>query len=198
LKQQNLLKRKVSMSKSKIVLLGAFVCVSVFYSNLSHTAAVPPAPTLAQTIDAAQSGDISVIRAFIKAGGNVNEQSRGNGYTLLAVAAAHGRTSILEELIRAGANINFQNQHNLDTTALHYAVAGNQPGSVRVLLRHGANINLADVTGRTPRAIAERYLRSLKELLNSTTDETELQTLLNEKDRCEEIIELLTAHQHHH
>jgi cytosine/adenosine deaminase-related metal-dependent hydrolase len=72
-----------------------------------------------------------------------------NAQLNLWIAAVNGDTTAITAAVRAGARVDsLDSQPN--RRALSYAALGNHAAAVRVLIAHGATINLANRTGFTP------------------------------------------------
>ncbi|MDH3270128.1 MAG: ankyrin repeat domain-containing protein [Gemmatimonadota bacterium] len=74
----------------------------------------------------------------------------------LVYAALHGRVGAIELLLERGAEVDHRPPFDHRATALHWAVMGDQPESVRALLEAGASRDCVDRSFRsTPRGWAE-------------------------------------------
>lgn len=94
---------------------------------------------------AAERGEVSAIRALLRAGANVNA-ANASGDTPLMVAARAGRVELMDALLKGGASVEATNK--AQDTALHAAVdAGRHV--VRCLLDAKAPINAANGKGLT-------------------------------------------------
>jgi ankyrin repeat protein len=80
---------------------------------------------------------VRVVRRLLELGVSANAR-RNDGESALRVAASLGQTSVVNVLLTAGAR---------DDAALLSAADGR---TARVLLRHGADVNHRDASGRTP------------------------------------------------
>jgi ankyrin repeat protein len=108
---------------------------------------------------AAVANDLEMLKIAIEGGGNArNITSRYDGTAL--IAAAHlGHAEAVKLLITARAPLNHVN--NLGWTALIEAIVLGDGGArhqatVEVLIKGGANLNLADGNGRSPLALARQ------------------------------------------
>ena len=93
------------------------------------------------------------------------DEKKDDGYTALHLAALNNHVEVAEQLARAGkADLDLQNV-NLQT-APHLAVERQHTQIVRLLVREGANLNVADKDGDTPLHEALRYhtLSQLRQL----------------------------------
>ncbi|XP_076652455.1 E3 ubiquitin-protein ligase mind bomb 1 isoform X5 [Halictus rubicundus] len=93
------------------------------------------------------------------------DEKKDDGYTALHLAALNNHVEVAEQLARFGkADLDLQNV-NLQT-ALHLAVERQHTQIVRLLVREGANLNVADKDGDTPLHEALRYhtLSQLRQL----------------------------------
>lgn len=89
--------------------------------------------------------DFEKVRLLVEAGANVHARSGlGNTALLLAARPAHSRRAV-ELLLARGADAKAANQFG--ATPLMAAVAGGDEQSVRLLLRHGADVNAQPVPG---------------------------------------------------
>jgi len=107
---------------------------------------------------AAVADDVPTLRVALALGASArNVTSRYDGTAL--IAAAHlGHAEVVRTLIRAGAPLDHVN--NLGWTALIESIVLGDGGrrhteTLAALIEAGANVNLADRSGRTPLALAE-------------------------------------------
>lgn len=104
---------------------------------------------------AAMAGNLSFVRVLLSKGAVPSGTTAESSTTPLIAATDAGHTEIAEELIRAGADTNEPSgSHN--RIALHLAVGGGKVGMVRLLLKHGANVNAIGRGGMTALCIAAR------------------------------------------
>ena len=69
--------------------------------------------------------------------------------TPLALASANGNARIIERLLKAGVDANSMSEDG--ETALMTAARNGKTDAVRVLIRHGANVNATELfKGQTP------------------------------------------------
>jgi uncharacterized protein len=106
---------------------------------------------------AAVADDVGTLRVLLDLGASAKlVTSRHNGTAL--IAAAHlGHDEVVKVLIRAGAPLDHVN--SLGWTALIEAIVLGKGGprhteTLRALVRAGANVNVPDRDGMTPRALA--------------------------------------------
>lgn len=106
---------------------------------------------------AAVANDVATLRTALAIGGSAkNVTSRYDGTAL--IAAAHlGHAEVVRTLIAAGAPLDHVN--NLGWTALIESIVLGDGGArhiatLKALIDAGANVNLADRSGRTPLALA--------------------------------------------
>ena len=90
---------------------------------------------------AAEIGNANVIAMLLKAGANA-ESPNAEGETALMVVARTGKTDAASILLRHGANPNAVERWG-GQTALMWSAAQCQPEMVRLLLDHGARVDLA-------------------------------------------------------
>jgi ankyrin repeat protein len=107
---------------------------------------------------AAVANDVPTLRVALGLGASArNVTSRYDGTAL--IAAAHlGHAEVVRTLIRSGAPLDHVN--NLGWTALIESIVLGDGGrrhseTLAALIEAGANVNLADRSGRTPLALAE-------------------------------------------
>ncbi|XP_020736573.2 ankyrin repeat domain-containing protein 31 [Odocoileus virginianus] len=111
---------------------------------------------------AARRGRLSLVKALIDSGADVNLQDNA-GWTPLHNAASKGWSDVIVELLKAGANVNCENVDGI--LPLHDAVANNHLKAAEILLQHGANPNQKDEKQKT--ALDEADDENMKELLKS-------------------------------
>lgn len=97
--------------------------------------------------EAAITGNIEVIKQYIKIGSDLNKKEPSGGSSALITAAVFGKTEVARALIEAGADINLKN--NDGSTALHSAAFFCRTEIVQVLLENGADKSLKNNAGST-------------------------------------------------
>ncbi|MFT5324299.1 MAG: ankyrin repeat protein [Planctomycetaceae bacterium] len=111
-----------------------------------------------------------ILQVLLNHGADIDQKIARDGRTLLQAEASSGGQSSAQVLLESGANVNAINKYG--QTALHLAIRG--PGVldsrildvVKLLLRHGATVDIKDHHGVTPIDLAEsRKMPELTETL---------------------------------
>ena len=100
-----------------------------------------------QLYEAAESGDVPLIRTVVALGADVNHQRSGR--LCLSVAASNGRTAAVEFLLASGADVDASPLDRAGWTALHAAAAYGHVEIMGLLLAAGADVHKMD-RGGTP------------------------------------------------
>ncbi|EFB14986.1 hypothetical protein PANDA_005463, partial [Ailuropoda melanoleuca] len=111
---------------------------------------------------AARRGNLSLVKALIDSGADVNLKDNA-GWTPLHEASSEGFDDIIVELLKAGTNVNCENLDGI--IPLHDAAANNHLKAAEILLQHGANPNQKNQKQKT--ALDEADDEKMKELLKS-------------------------------
>ncbi len=106
---------------------------------------------------AAVADDVATLRVLLDAGASAKLVTSRHDGTALIAAAHLGHDEVVKLLIKAGAPLNHVN--NLGWTAVIESIVLGKGGprhveTLRALVRAGANINIPDRNGMTPRALA--------------------------------------------
>jgi ankyrin repeat protein len=106
---------------------------------------------------AAQNAHEETAKLLVERGADVNSTDVGGSTSVLILAAGNDLPELVELLLQKGADINHQNENG--ATALHGAAFHpfrgiSSPESARVLIEHGAALDIEDAQGRTPLDIA--------------------------------------------
>ncbi len=107
----------------------------------------PLGPSEELLLQAADEGDTSKIKVFLKLGVNPNIKT-WDRYTPLMLASQHGFTNAGSILLAAGAKLNERSEQGY--TALILAVANGFIETAEMLIRNGADVNLGDINNVTP------------------------------------------------
>ncbi|OXM15693.1 ankyrin repeat domain-containing protein [Paenibacillus herberti] len=102
---------------------------------------------------AGAEGNLEILKLTIAAGADPTITNRYNG-TALIPASEHGYTGVVQELL-TNTKIDVNHVNRLGWTALMEAIVlnngnANQQETVRLLIQHGADVNLPDEEGVTP------------------------------------------------
>lgn len=107
---------------------------------------------------AASRNDIARLqRLFLKDKDILNRYSR-DGWTALHVGCYFSQQEAAQFLLEHGASANMVSRNEEANTPLHSAVTGvgNRRETVKMLLRHGANVTAKDAMGSTPLDLARQ------------------------------------------
>lgn len=141
----------------------------------------PATNVFEQLIDAINAGDLSKVQKAIKDGADVNARS-AEGLAPLHYAALNCDKDIAEVLLKEqkiDVNIRSEKKDNYQRTPLHYAaVASACLDFGKLLIEHGANINLKEIGNARPEtpielaktfkndALAKAWADAYQEILN--------------------------------
>jgi ankyrin repeat protein len=132
-------------------LIGGLVLVLNIAAVAGDNTIVAAAPGDTRLADAAQRGDLAVVRSLIKTA-NINS-AQGDGMTALHWAAYHNDPEMAKALVQAGANAMAVTRLQR-LTPLFLAAKGGYAGVLEVLIGAGADVNAANSTGSTPLMLA--------------------------------------------
>lgn len=97
-------------------------------------------------VAAAQKNSSEIVRKLLKHGANVNQTAKG-GQTALMLAVEYGRTENVKAILEA-SKVRVDLRHSrYQTSALHMAVEKGSVETVELLLNHGADVMLCDISG---------------------------------------------------
>lgn len=118
---------------------------------------------------AGAEGYMDILRLMIAAGADPTITNRYGGVALIP-ASEHGYVEVVEELL-TNTKTDVNHVNNLGWTALLEAIILNdgsekQQDTIRLLIEHGADVNLADKDGVTPLAHArEKGFKEIESIL---------------------------------
>jgi ankyrin repeat protein len=107
-----------------------------------------------ELLDAAEVGDLGIVKRLINKGANVNAKAEDFRTTPLMFAATNGYVEMAQFLIDNGANIN--DIDDLQKTPLMYAAASGRLEIERLLIKNGANVDATNDNLRTALIYAVR------------------------------------------
>ena len=171
--------------------IGCFTIIPVMWGVNFFVSQPATQPGEVNYFDAAAQGDVETLKAAIQSGAvSVGELQPASGASMLTIATFCDQPETVEMLIQNGADVN---QRNRDSgTALHTAVFMGRVSAAKLLLEAGADVELIDGSGNTPKDnlkvdfgttnfVAQMYGQSLdEEALKSAR--AEIAMLLGEGD----------------
>jgi uncharacterized protein len=113
------------------------------------------APSI-QLLDAAERGDLPLVKSLIQQGVPINQRSSAKfGWTPLIGAIFQQQTNVVEYLVQSGANVNLPDNNGV-TPLMWMTGWGDQGVSwVRFLIEHGARLDAKDKYGATASGYAK-------------------------------------------
>ncbi|XP_076260554.1 retinal degeneration A isoform X2 [Rhynchophorus ferrugineus] len=102
---------------------------------------------------AAKAGDLLLLKRLHNQGYSL-EARDATGQTLLHHASRHGHQDVVKYLLRHATTVINQKDNNLGQTALHKAAAYKWLSICCMLVAAGANLDITDYRGNTPRMLA--------------------------------------------
>ncbi|XP_062280596.1 cyclin-dependent kinase 4 inhibitor C [Scomber scombrus] len=119
--------------------------------------------------NASASGKLAEVKTLLQNGADVNGFNTSNRTALQVVKL--GNDAVAEALLEAGANPNLHDPA-CGLTVTHDAAREGFIDTLRVLVKHGADVNLVDKQGNLPLHLAakEGHLEVVKLLVGLTTD----------------------------
>jgi ankyrin repeat protein len=130
---------------------GSVIALALILTSITFGAAAPN--TLPEALyTAIRANDLAVLDTLLKDPAAVNVRD-AEGATPLMYAAAVGSIDAMNRLLAAGADVNARNA--LGSSALTWATK--DLAKVRLLLDHGADVNVTSIPGRTPLLVATMH-----------------------------------------
>lgn len=143
-----------------------------------------PANDMTPLIQAARQGQIGVMKLLLAKGADVNAFSKFDSSALF-VAAQKGRADVVKLLLERGANPNYVNDFEMREAALAVAASRQDAGSVRLLITHGADVNLGGEDNTPLTAAASTCLaHAYAERHNNTWNPGDLRGILPVSPPC--------------
>jgi uncharacterized protein len=93
---------------------------------------------------AAYKDDLEMAKALLAAGANVKAATREGGITPFYMACANGDVSMIDAMLKAGADANSSKSNG--TTVLMAAAGAGNADAVKLLLDHGADVNVKEAS----------------------------------------------------
>ncbi len=126
---------------------------------------------------ACMHGLFNVVKLLVKCGGNLKHRDR-DGITPLQAACDvlsddDSRIILIQFLLDHVDSIQTINeQDRFGNTALHFAVSNNHLAITRILLQYGADINLCNIDGDSPKTFYYHHRsHKMKKLMDKSTQE---------------------------
>ena len=104
-------------------------------------------------LSAVRQQESKSVRDLLQNGADIEQMDSDRETALLIAVNDVSNIAMARLLLERGANVNAKGKEGF--SALHYAVAGNQPEMIALLLKHGADVEAKTGRGMTPRALAK-------------------------------------------
>lgn len=142
-------------------------CILVVF--LIFIASISQAEVNYQFLDAAENGDVGLMKREISSGVDINSASY-SGHTALMRASYYGRVNVVTFLLGKGINIEAKNL--LGETAIYQAVIGNRGKVAKILAYNGVDVNVSNLYGISAlrQAVKNKNLEIIKLLIASGAD----------------------------
>lgn len=100
--------------------------------------------------EACAAGKFDVVAHLIYTHPEMVNEFSPDGFTPLGLACYFGHPQIASYLVLKGADVNIPSDNGFSVYPIHSAVAANQTEITRMLLDHGAQVNVKQKSGVTP------------------------------------------------
>ena len=130
-------------------------------------------PATDTAVDAIRRGDVAALRAFIKAGGDVNGHD-ARGMTPLLLASVRGDLASMQLVLDAGAKLDVPHGQS-GALPLHLAASGGSVEAIKLLIGKGASLESTwPINGHSPlvEAIFKNNAAAALALLDAGADPT--------------------------
>ncbi len=125
------------------------VLLALYYGHAEVAAMLAAARTI-DGFEAAALGDTTSLRVALKGNADYVNGTSADGFTMLGYAAYFGNAEAVEALLESGADPNQTSDNALGVAPLHSALSADHRAVAKLLIAHGANVNLAGSEGWTP------------------------------------------------
>ncbi|MDB6095144.1 MAG: hypothetical protein JWM32_2706 [Verrucomicrobia bacterium] len=99
-------------------------------------------------------GDLAIVELLIAEGANLDVHDK-LGKTALHYAAQEQHPAVVERLVAAGAHVNSQDEHGNSPLSMAVFYSKGAGETITLLRKKGADDNIANKHGVTPRALAK-------------------------------------------
>lgn len=130
------------------------VMMAVYYGNQQLAAFLRQNMASINLWEAAALGELAVVKQLIAQEPGLLNALSADGYPALGLAAFFGQPEVAEWLLEQGANPNLPAENAMEVCPIHSAAANRDHALslriVRLLVAHGARVNIAQPGGWTP------------------------------------------------
>ena len=145
---------------------GSALLMAVYRGDADAVAAILASGPELNIFEAAAVGDVDRVRALVDADPRLANAFAPDGFHPLGLAAFFKQPECVTLLTAAGADVSAPSRNGMKVTALHSAIAGQDPTSTLALIAVGGDVNVAQQDAFTaPHEAAQNGDREIVEAL---------------------------------
>ena len=150
-KVKELLKADATLAQAKDQNGLSAILKAVYYRKKEVVAVLLETGIELNIFEAAATGQTERVRTLLKDNATIANTFSPDGFMPLGLAVFFGHRQVVELLLAAGAEVNLPSREAMKVTPLQSAAAAREVDIARLLIEHGANVNVKQAeAGFTP------------------------------------------------
>jgi len=150
-KVKEMLKADASLAQARDERGLSAILKAVYYRQKEIVATLLAAGIELNIFEASATGQTKRVRELFKQDASLVNAFSSDGFMPLGLAVFFGHGQTVEALLEGGAEVNTASREAMKVTPLHSAAAAGEVAIARLLIAHGANVNVGQAeSGFTP------------------------------------------------